>query len=303
MVLTGPEDAIRVYLRGGLGNQLFQYSAGRSISRTTGKRLVLDTTLLPREPDSVGRASRWPFALGALNHKGTIQGRNQPSNKASNFARYLQIQRFLGDKHPKFLIRRGIWAGEKNGYVPDEEDILKLRQINTYATSLGFPSSIEDELEQMFSQVAPESPFASKRFEEAQESDIVAVHLRLGDYVSLHETYGSLTVNYFEAAMSKARGADLWLFTEDKNAVPSDILRAINPSRVLDAADIESPLQNLALMSRCSTIVCSNSTFSWWAAFLAGNRAKVIVPIIEGRLNVHVPSMRRGGWLPIVVDL
>jgi len=36
---------------------------------------------------------------------------------------------------------------------------------------------------------------------------------------------------------------------------------------------------------------------------LAGNRAKVIVPIIEGRLNVHVPSMRRGGWLPIVVDL
>ena len=295
-------NSIRVYLRGGLGNQLFQYAAGRALSRISSKRLILDKSLLPHQPDSVGVASRWPYALESLPHNAEVEGKGQPPNRASNFARYLQIQRLLGDKQPGILLRRGVWAGEQNEHVPNEEDLLGVRVINTYATSIGFPLAIEDELKQLFAKIAPESIFVRQRVEDSQVNKITAVHLRLGDYVSLHETYGASTAAYFDSALKRTPGDEVWLFTENRDAVPEDLRKAINPSRVLDAKDIHSPLQNLALMSQCSSIICANSTFSWWAAFLAGKRANIVVPIMRSKVNIHKPEMRREGWIPIAID-
>lgn len=55
-----------VYLRGGLGNQLFQLSAARTLSAVTARRALFSTMLLPRVHDQLRGVSRWPLEIRSL---------------------------------------------------------------------------------------------------------------------------------------------------------------------------------------------------------------------------------------------
>ena len=66
--MLAKSSEVSVFLRGGLGNQLFQYSAGLKISRMTGKKLILRTDLLPIQEDKIGGISRWPNQISEFSH-------------------------------------------------------------------------------------------------------------------------------------------------------------------------------------------------------------------------------------------
>jgi hypothetical protein len=63
----GTNDAVCVELKGGLGNQLFQYAAGRALSLRLSCRLVLDITAFDAPPEHITQRSFMldRFASGA----------------------------------------------------------------------------------------------------------------------------------------------------------------------------------------------------------------------------------------------
>ncbi|MFM8291949.1 MAG: hypothetical protein ACKOC4_09655, partial [Planctomycetia bacterium] len=68
--MTAAETALVVQLAGGLGNQLFQYAFGRSLSLATGRRLLLDRT----SGFVADRTYRRVYALNRLPIAGTTAG-------------------------------------------------------------------------------------------------------------------------------------------------------------------------------------------------------------------------------------
>lgn len=103
--------------------------------------------------------------------------------------------------------------------------------------------------------------------------DMVAVHIRRGDYVE-HPLYADLTItSYYDDAMKK--------FTNEQFLVFSDDIKWCK-EYFWDRDDIEyceeeDPVKALNMMAGCKGIIMANSTFSWWAARLS--TARVIAPL------------------------
>ena len=103
----------------------------------------------------------------------------------------------------------------------------------------------------------------------------IIVHVRLGDYRN-EDGIGILSPNYFQRALNNPVLGDIsknvWVFTDEPSSID---VRDYVPSmyRTMLFEDISlSPSETLELMRHGLAYVISNSTFSWWAAYLSYNR-------------------------------
>ncbi len=114
----------------------------------------------------------------------------------------------------------------------------------------------------------------------------VSLHLRFGDYLDKPETYGGIcTDDYYEAAirriLRKTDGKDVcfFIFSNDREKAQAWIedrreKGVFGAAKVCltDANSEDTGYRDMALMTLCRHHVLANSSFSWWAAYLAGRR-------------------------------
>lgn len=130
--------------------------------------------------------------------------------------------------------------------------------IDHYYQDPRFFEGYEDEIRAMFK-------------EPSEALDMVAIHVRRGDYVN-NPFYVDLTkTNYYEDAMLEFPDADFLIFSDDiewcKN-YPSFAGCEFSEGR--------TEVEDMNLMASCKGIIMANSSFAWWGAFLSD--AKVIAP-------------------------
>ncbi len=111
--------------------------------------------------------------------------------------------------------------------------------------------------------------------------DSIVIHIRRGDLLNSKETMGLLSREYYASAINSLVSEDssneVIAFTDDTEGA-AGLSRELNVKKLLGPEDI-SQLEALAYMSYSNRLVVANSTFSWWAGFLAiKNNACVIVP-------------------------
>jgi hypothetical protein len=113
-----------------------------------------------------------------------------------------------------------------------------------------------------------------------KETEKVFIHIRRGDYVNLMflgQKGIVLPKSYYLKAireLNKDLKNPIYIFLSDDPAYVSDCFENIEPKYISN----NSIGVDLALMSLCEYGICSNSTFSWWGAYLMKNRKKVIFP-------------------------
>lgn len=280
---------IHVFLRGGLGNQLFQYATGLAYSIENQSKLVIRPDLLPEVEDKIGGVSRWPNQISSFQHSGELRKyRPQPPNGTNAFGKSMQLMRMLGDVAPNLTQKLGWLAGENPSQLPTSS--IGIRLINSYTANKALAWSIRECLSAEVGLVV--NP--SKRFEHLKSEMLstkpTVVHLRQGDYLNLKGTYGELTSEYFDRAFAilrnKGQGGPVWLFTDGTRGIPSEFKMAISPAKVLDPTEPLSPLETLTLMSLGGSFIASNSSFSWWAAFLKNPKQTSIVPnLTQAKVN------------------
>ena len=254
------ERMIEVLLNGRIGNCLFQYAAARALAARTGTAVLLNLARYTswRQPRGgpVARALRF-FTLQASYTRLDADAGRALERLGLREAREDFHERAWGyDRH---LARLGA-ATRLCGYF----------QSPRYWT--GIEQALRAELEPR--QLPNDSAF-ERALAAIRERTAVSVHVRRGDYLTTERAlHGVCTPAYYAQALHHMRervsGATLFLFSDDV-AWCRDHFKDRDVVVVDVPASIRQPALDLYLMSLCRHHVISNSTYSWWGAWL--NRA------------------------------
>lgn len=281
---------VQVFLRGGLGNQLFQYATGLYLSEKFNKFLVLRTDLLPSDSDAIGGISRWPNQIEGFRHSGKVCcKRNQPMGRTNLFGKLMQLMRFSGDLMPNLGKTLGWHSAEQRGLQSSNlngETVL----INGYTSHKDIVYEFKDRLREELNQLAAPSDEFLALSKEMKLLPTIAIHLRQGDYMGLEATFGKVTLDYAKRALLRLEdslsGARVWLFTDSPDSIDPAFTEALKPERILGPNDLVRPLETMVLMSKADAIVAANSTFSWWSCLLSESKASVVAPcLLAAKVN------------------
>ena len=122
----------------------------------------------------------------------------------------------------------------------------------------------------------------SNRFVEYENifntNNILGIHVRC--YEKSHRSYhGVVPIEYLRKSIDLATRLDSFdeivVFTDDRSEA-SVLLSQINiePSEILDNTKLTSASETLLLMSKSRVFIGSNSSYSWWSAFLCEDEGR-----------------------------
>jgi|LakMenE18May11ns_1017448.scaffolds.fasta_scaffold9859265_1 hypothetical protein len=294
--------AVKVFLRGGLGNQLFQYSAALFFAKKQNTEVVIRTDLLPAIADTIASTSRWPSQITNFAFEGKISNRgNQPPNSTNLFSKFMQAQRLVGDLFGPLMTNMGYLSGERQNQI-NFSSLPRIRVINSYCANSTPAQELGEILRNQLLQIVNPSRMYSEMLSEIRRNPPVTVHLRMGDYLQLTHLYGKPNFEELEKVMGRvlaSKKTPIWVFTDSPEDLDASWLQRLNVDKVIGPKDLPSSLENLILLSSGSSLVCSNSTFSWWAAFLKGTQGQVHYPRPRALgSDVFIDEMVLWGWEP-----
>lgn len=273
---------MRVHLRGGLGNQLFQYAAGLALAESHDAKLVLDTSLLPLKAQ-IGHVSQWPEQVSSFNHGAAIEhGNNVPLIRWA-VSRYLQLERLIGDHFPGLLAFFGIFANETR---PSFKHFTNLRsnhfRLNSYCNGFRYANPIAELVRHNVLALIGPSAALSDSLKDSADQRPIGIHVRLGDYKNLENIYGKFDADYFVEGALLARkhlgNRPVWLFSDDPVSALSELEHRIPDIILAPRAALMTGIETLVCMASLDGLVCSSSSFSWWAANLGGGKMLAIFP-------------------------
>lgn len=133
----------------------------------------------------------------------------------------------------------------------------------------------------------------------------IGPHMRLGDFENQNnkEKLGILSLDYYRRALAmltkQSQTQKVFVFTNNEESA----LRLFADFEIADLEIIEhpngaNPAESLLLLSNCDSVICGNSTFSFWAAMLSKNGTEVVFPTPFYRNDLHTISNLPTDWKP-----
>jgi hypothetical protein len=274
-----------IELKGGLGNQLFQYFAGQIIAKESSEPAVFSL------PDK---------SLHKIHQASTILDLELPTIVDTEFLLTSKIaspwnrgRRWLNRNSE---ISRNLFNRFSDTYtsgtVGFDSKLQKFRGssfFEGYFQTYRYVSAFQEQTELLLRPKRP-SPQYLLYLDRIIERQPTVIHIRRGDYKPLKKTIGILGSEYYRNALraleEKNAGAPVWLFTDDLQGaeqviggLDTEFDQIVSPDTELSAAE------TMLLMSEAPSIIIANSTFSWWAAYLGSNSREVIAPSPWYRAN------------------
>lgn len=257
---------------GGLGNQMFQYAAGKALSLRHQVPLYLDITWFSQKQDP---AAVRTYQLGVFKNITATQLQAGISLPCQSFikriGKYLPFSHTIHEPHfsywPRFFTITppakldGYWQCEKY-FKNFQKEILH---------DFTFPA-LPQKTEQLSLQIA-------------ETSNSVSVHIRRGDYVEnpqVQAFHGNLQQDYYGKALQLIKDAcgktKLFIFSDNPQWVKENFNCYGHDAVIVDLAFPDAPYHDMHLMSLCKHHIIANSSFSWWGAWLGQNGGLTIAP-------------------------
>jgi hypothetical protein len=205
-----------IILMGGLGNQLFQVSAGKCLELESGEKVNFTTSNIEKIGNSHGMDISKCFTLDDCLSK------SKPISK-----RKLRVLREINTISRKLKVAdlNRYYFSDEVGYDSTIFELPNPRKILGYFQSWRYFDSLTD-----FSFLEIKKPMSNSFCAldlEISNSECGAVHIRRGDYIKQGQTFGLLSVKYYEEAieqLSLTKGSTLYVFS-DSVEIAESILR------------------------------------------------------------------------------
>ncbi len=300
------EKSTELVLAGGMGNQLFQIAGALSLSSTLP--IYLNHTL--------GRKKNGgdQNILQILRRK---QFREKKQTSSLFKSKYVSLALRISAKGFKKLDQRilrtlleefgHVFLFRKRVYIDRLPRNGKLRN----QILIGYFQNIDEDRmisSSDFQKYLDQSNSLEFRniFKEINCERSLVIHVRGGDYTN-EKSIGLLGEDYFKNAIAKCLAIteieSFIIFTNDlercQNVIPPEILKV---AKIYSSEDV-STTQSLLAMTKAKNLIISNSTFSWWSAYLGESTIdNVFYPKPWFRSSSLIPTRVRKHWLPIDHD-
>ena len=113
-----------------------------------------------------------------------------------------------------------------------------------------------------------------------EETNSVSIHIRRGDYVANPLYDGVVPLVYYKNAVdfikSKVQNPHFFIFSDDLVWCKNNLDLPAN-SIFVDFNSGKNSFRDMQLMSLCKHNIITNSSFSWWGAWLNQNKEKIVI--------------------------
>lgn len=284
---------------GGLGNQLFQYAAGRRLA-------IVHNTVLKLDLVAYSDNSYRTYGLDKFNiraNKASLLDIFRVCPSEAFRRQIIRYQPLLGSSlYPRLLARFG-----KNGYRlrVDEYDAAKpleplmigrvvaQRFFHFDPEVLGVPDNVAlvgnwisekffvDVRPRILNELSVKTPFDADNSDLATQivsSQSISLHVRRGDKVN-NPVFPATELGFINRAISfmsrKLPSPHFFVFSDDidwcrQSIPPVGRMTFVDSNR-------DRPYEDLRLMTMCRHNIIAESTLSWWGAWLNPNPTKIVV--------------------------
>lgn len=304
-----PRGLIIVRLLGGLGNQMFQYAFGRSLSVTHNRALKFDLSIY------ANKKAKWAMRAYALNHF-SLSAQPAADQELKPFQKYLRPN--TGNK----ILRRAssIIPAAMKSYI--FEPLGKNFTFNPNLLSMKLPETvyfdgfwqtekyfmaIEDLLRRDFEFKGPPDKVNQDMIGQIAGREAVAIHIRHGDNATkVAAKHGVLPIDYYYKAVAdlvkKLPQPHFYIFSDDPAWAKAN-LKLDYPSIFVTHNGEEKHYEDLRLMAHCKHHIIGNSTFSWWGAWLGKKTGQQVYAPSRYHMDAKIPmaDLYPADWILIDV--
>jgi hypothetical protein len=295
---------ITTQLKGGLGNQLFQYAFAKAISINNSQPLAINchwysntpSHLTPRtlllehlridSPKIIDSA--WPplfsalnFLLSLLPFSPVIFDRNPNSFDIKLFDR-----KFPSNRHFAFV---GYWQSFK------------------------YFAYIRPLLLEEFQAKKPINEYYSKYSAAITATASVMIHIRRSDFVNLKSAknlHGALALSYYLNAIGmiheQIHSPHFFIFSDDIAWAQANLPQELPATFIHSDTSEDAVIQELQLMRLCKHHIIANSSLSWWGAWLStqNNESIKICPDrwLKGK-EINLDDLLPSNWTRLAATL
>ena len=262
-----------VGLSGGLGNQMFQYAAGRSLAIRLNTTLVLDLSWF--EGQTRRKFALAPFCIDS------VQSLPYPWLPAYGRALLSRLSRRWFAR----IMDVPVWREPHFHYSSNFNSISAPVFLEGYWQSESYFREVRPILLRDFTLKHPLPEACVNVLQEINGCDAICVHVRRGDYLSnpkAAKIHGYCSENYYrngvrELCHGLAKPC-CFVFSDDADWVRQS-LSFDCPMIVVDINGPNEAHLDIVLMAACHYFLIANSSLSWWGAWLAPySEKKIIAP-------------------------
>lgn len=307
---------IYVYMRGRLGNQLFQYAFARVLQKYNPEQQIC---YLFNDVYSQGEIKDgWENSLKYFNTVDVVESENSKIKLGIIAKLIMKLYwknyphtQSIEDKHRyqmkwiKYMEKVGLYYLDL-GYYPFPKKCKKNIIVSGNFESEKYFSEIK---EQLMQEITPRTALKGKNLELMNlilEKNSVCISVRRGDFVDDSDNSKLLNVctkHYFVNAINRVKELveyPVLFFFSDDIAWAKENLKFDVESYFEDGTD---PVwEKLRLMYSCKHFIISNSTFSWWAQYLGKNPEKIVIAPSKWYNSEYVPDIIQREWEFVEVD-
>lgn len=265
-----------IKLQGGLGNQMFQYAAAKSLAVRLKADVFLDLSWFSNIPAT--DTKRWYeldyFAL----EKNTIDI-NKYTVISKGLGRATKAKRYVMAKNKKNIL----WSFDS----PDQKyhkEYTKLKgniYLEGWFTSEKYFKDIREELLKEFIFTIEANEKSKNLLSEIEKTSSVSLHVRRGDYLknkNAKKWHGVKGNDYYRTAIeimnTRIKNPVYFVFSDDIQWCKKNI---ITSKKIYFVDHNKYGAEDLMLMCECKNNIITNSTFSWWGAWLNRNNKKIVI--------------------------
>lgn len=254
-----------VKLKGGLGNQMFEYAFGKVIQADAYEISFFYEQKF--HPELTQRDYELDFFKLQLDFIDT--------KEIKKLCKKNKFLSFLGIKNHLPLIQEN----PISIYNP------KLLQYNEglfdgYFQCAQYYENIRDKLLKDFVPNKKPNQQNEKMLKKFKTTNSISLHVRRGDYVKLQHYHGLCDIDYYKKAIefiaSKVSNPHFFLFSDDIPWVEEN-LKIDFPYTIIDYNQGSDSPWDMWLMKNCYHNIIANSSFSWWGAWLNENPDKIVI--------------------------
>ncbi|HRJ54147.1 MAG TPA: alpha-1,2-fucosyltransferase [Candidatus Thiothrix moscowensis] len=284
-------NKIVVSLQGGLGNQLFQYAAGRTIAYKNNAMLFFDLTYFTNTPE--GSTPR-EYALTPFNLNIEVQQCDSKYKYLPGIAGKMlrKITKYFPFKKDGINIHHE----KKPDFDPHIINLKPPSWINGYWQSEKYFTEIAHIIRQEIGTPRALSLDSQAMLETIKQHNAICIHIRRGDYISnatANAFHGSCDLQYYYNGISLIEKAEknthIFVFSDEPEWVKENFSWS-TPTTIVDINHSKNAHEDLWLMAACKHFVIANSSFSWWGAWLGNFPQKIVIAPKQWYTNTQIST-------------